>query len=250
MMTDGCCRHIAIIPGRAGSKGLPGKNRYLFDLTADFIQESHLFDRVIVTSDDQVLLEMAQRQGFEIRARPPELCTDEASMKQVFEDLVANMPIKPDDYLWFLALTLVFKDADDFRHAKDIIEKERPSSLCSFIPAGSHPYYCWRVDEKTGHMERFIDHDLYRRQDLPDAWEEYPYLYCIRADSLDQANSNLIRGDVYPIFLDQGQAERMVDVDEPKDFITWERTHPHHFHEWRERLADDVDLPGLSKKKS
>ena len=107
-----------------------------------------------------------------------------------------------------------------------------------------------RIVEETGHMERFVDHDLYRRQDLPDAWEEYPYLLCIRADAMEGANSNLIRGDAYPILFDSQQADLMVDVDEPKDLITWEQTHPQHFRSWRESLPDDVDLPGLNKKKS
>ncbi len=242
-------RHVAIIPGRAGSKGLPGKNRYLFGLTADFIHAAKFFDCVIVTSDDDMLLELARAEGFEAHHRAAELANDDASIKQVFEDIIANGLVEPTDYLWLIFIPLVYKNVEDFLMAKSILDKNTPASLCSFIPAQSHPLYCWRLDENSGRMERYIDHDLYRRQDLPDAWEEYPYLCAIRADAVEGANSCMIRNDTYPVTLDQHLAGQMVDVDEVKDFKKWQQTHPLQFQSWQDNLPEDATIHKLLKKK-
>ncbi len=242
-------RHIAIIPGRAGSKGLPGKNRIFFSLTVDFIRAADFFDRVIVSSDDPVLLEMARDKEFETRQRPAELASDEASIKQTFEDIVANVGVAPMDYLWLIFIPLVYKNVDDFLMAKGILDNKTPSSLCSFIPAQSHPYYYWRIDTNSGKMERYIDHDLYRRQDLPDAWEEYPYLCALRADAVERSNASMICSDTYPVIFDQPQADLMVDVDEVRDFSKWEQTHPLHFKAWRDKPLNNDEYQKWLKMK-
>lgn len=63
-------RHVAVIPARKGSRGIPGKNPALFGLTATLIGEAGFFDRVVVTSDDEALLDRARAEKFEIRRRP------------------------------------------------------------------------------------------------------------------------------------------------------------------------------------
>lgn len=241
-------RHIGLIPARAGSKGIPGKNRYLFCLTAEFIHRSGLFDHVVVASDDEVLLQLGAAEGFEVRRRPAGLAGDDTSLKLVFEDVVANTNIGSGDYVWSLLIPLVYKSVDDFAWAKAIVDEKRPSSLCSFVRAQSHPYYCWRFDEEAGRIERFIEHDVHRRQDLPEAWLEYQYLCCLRADSVAGCNSNLIRNDTYPVKLSADQFGRLVDVDTPEDFAVWRRRQPVLFDYWLGRLPAEVSLPGLERK--
>jgi len=240
-------RHIALIPARSGSKGIPGKNRYLFSLTAEFIHRSALFDHVVVSSDDDFLLEMGAGEGFEVRRRPAGLAGDDTSLKPVFEDVVANTNVGPQDYIWSLLIPLVYKSVDDFAWAKSIVDEKRPSSLCSFIRAQSHPYYCWRFDKDGGRIERFIEHDVYRHQDLPDAWLEYQYLCCLRADAVAGCNGNLIRNDTYPVKLSDAQFDRLVDVDTPEDFAQWRRRQPALFEYWLARLPAEVSLPGLER---
>lgn len=238
-------RHVALIPGRGGSKGIPGKNRYLFSLTAEFIHDTGLFDHVVVSSDDDILLKLGEAEGFEVRRRPPGLSGDDASLKPVFADVAANAEVGAEDYIWSLIVPLVYKNAGDFADAKAIVDEKRPTSLCSFIKARSHPYYCWRFDGEKGRIDRFIEHDIYRRQDLPEAWLEYQYLCCLRADAIAGANMNLIRNDTYPLKLSEEQFARLVDVDMPDDFANWQRVQPELFGHWLAGLPADVVLPGL-----
>ena len=57
-------KHIAVIPAREGSVGLPKKNQLLFDSTAKFLEKLNWISEVIVTSDDQIILDKAISNNF------------------------------------------------------------------------------------------------------------------------------------------------------------------------------------------
>ena len=74
----------ALALGRKGSKGFPGKNTtellghplaYYPMRAASFTPE---VDSVFLSTDDEILIEIAKQNGIEIIIRPPELCSDEA----------------------------------------------------------------------------------------------------------------------------------------------------------------------------
>jgi N-acylneuraminate cytidylyltransferase len=78
---------LALIPARGGSKGLPGKNLRLLHgkpLIAYSIlaaRSSSLVDRVIVSTDDPRIAEVAVEYGAEVPfMRPKELATDSSSI--------------------------------------------------------------------------------------------------------------------------------------------------------------------------
>jgi CMP-N,N'-diacetyllegionaminic acid synthase len=77
---------LAIIPARAGSKGVPGKNktriggRPLIDYTFAALERSSSVDAILLTTDDSEILDFYAGQDhiFLVR-RPPELATDDAT---------------------------------------------------------------------------------------------------------------------------------------------------------------------------
>jgi len=78
---------LALIPARGGSKGLPGKNLRLLHgkpLIAYSIlaaRSSSLIDRVLVSTDDPRIAEVAVEYGAEVPfMRPKELATDSSSI--------------------------------------------------------------------------------------------------------------------------------------------------------------------------
>lgn len=229
--------HIAVIPARAGSKGLPGKNRLLFPLLAAFVEKENLFDRVIVTSDDEVLLDMTVSRGWEARRRPDALALDSSCITDAFKDVAAHCSVGPGDYLWLVFIPLVYRDATDFRAAREIVDQEAPGSLCSFIPAHTHPFLCWRVDENSGKIAKFMENDLFNRQDFPPAWENYNYLSCVRVDELNRLNSNLLNNDTRPILLPMEKAAQFVELDELSDLDKWRDLHPQDYDRWRLTLS-------------
>jgi len=237
--------HIGVIPARKNSKGVPEKNRYLFGLLADFITDHKLFDRVIVTTDDEILLELAASRGFECHRRPDRLADDTASIKQAFEDLVDSVAFDPDDHLWLLFIPLVYRNIADFHEARKIVDQHDPSSFCSFMEAASHPYACWSIDRETGRVKHFIENDLYNRQDFPEAWENYNYLCSVKVRELPRANANLITADVHPYLMSPELANKMVEIDEPRDLRAWRFRHPGDYEGWAQSQAEDCPLLSL-----
>ena len=74
---------IAVIPARGGSKRLPGKNirpffgKPMMAWSIEAAKSSGVFDRIVVSTDDPAIAEVARQFGAEAPfTRPAELCTD------------------------------------------------------------------------------------------------------------------------------------------------------------------------------
>ena len=80
-------RNIAIIPARGGSKRIPHKNVKLFmgkPIIAYSIEtalSTHLFDEVMVSTDDLEIAEVARQYGASV----PFLRTEETAKQMLFE---------------------------------------------------------------------------------------------------------------------------------------------------------------------
>jgi hypothetical protein len=78
---------MSFIPARGGSKGVPGKNKKilgdkpLIAWTIEDALESRLFDRVIVSTEDEKIASISREWGAEVIMRPEELATDTADLQ-------------------------------------------------------------------------------------------------------------------------------------------------------------------------
>lgn len=201
-----------IIPARKGSKGFPFKNRKLMNITFDILP-SKCHD-VIVTSDDEVVLEEAAKRGFHIIDRSKELSSDTASVKDVLLDVIERM--KFDDYetiimLYLTYITRLWRDvikAVDFFNRNDGAQ----SLLCRY-KAETHPYLCaYEVEGNKG--KQIVEHDLYRRQDYPKVFEISHYIFIAFVDEIKKLNKNLYNENT--IFF---EIEKPIDVDYEEDFM-------------------------------
>lgn len=80
----------AILMGRKGSQGFPGKNMYkvlgrpLAAYPMIAAKECPEIDEVYLSTDDEKLMELARSTGVNVIVRPAELCTNEALGEDVY----------------------------------------------------------------------------------------------------------------------------------------------------------------------
>lgn len=213
-------KHVAFIPARKGSKGFKFKNRILFTHTANFINQIDWFDEVVVSTDDPVIKELASQYGYSIHLRPESLASDDVSIKDVFSDFLNNSDNKPDTHMWLFYLTVLYRSLDDFLTCKKLVEVDGAKSVCSFIKAKTHPYDSW-LYKKDKTLTKYIENDVYRRQDKPDAWEHYHYVCCFASDELNSLNSELVGQSTVPMFLDDETSAKLIEVDTEQDLDDW-----------------------------
>jgi len=214
-------KHIALIPARKGSVGFKFKNRFFFDNTADFIDDLNWFEEVIVSSDDEDILDKALKRKYLTHLRPDKLSGPSTSIKDVMCNVIKDMSVLPDTYIWLFYLPILYKNKIDFEKLMSMTLDTKSNSFCSFIVAKTHPFNCWKYNNKELKITQYIANDVYRRQDLPDAWEHYHYLCAFKAGCIDSLNSELISEDTIPIFLNEKTTDMLVEVDTPKDYDKW-----------------------------
>ena len=92
---------IAIIPARAGSKGLPGKNtaliagKSLVQLAIETALSIPEITRVIVTSDDVSVQKIASDLGAEVVVRPAELAQDNSPIELAILHAITELHLDP-----------------------------------------------------------------------------------------------------------------------------------------------------------
>lgn len=109
----------AIVPARAGSKGIPGKNLWAYDgvsLLARAIRLARHCDRVkrvIVSTDSAEMQAIAIAEGAECPAlRPGELATDAATSAAVVRHVIGSMAVT-SDHILLLQVTAPLRTLSD-----------------------------------------------------------------------------------------------------------------------------------------
>ncbi len=81
---------IAILMGRKGSKGFPGKNLHeicghpLAYYPMKAVKDCPGIDKIYLSTNDDKLMQIAKENDIEVIERPPHLCTDEALGEDVY----------------------------------------------------------------------------------------------------------------------------------------------------------------------
>ena len=80
---------LALIPARAGSKGIPNKNlaplgdKPLLHYTIEAAKQAACVDSIVLSSDGDAILEYGRTQGIKVLQRPKELALDSTTSDKV-----------------------------------------------------------------------------------------------------------------------------------------------------------------------
>jgi len=146
-------RVLAVIPLRGGSKGLPGKNirevagKPLFAWTWDEAKKSKYLDRIIVSTDDDEILDRVKQYGCDAPfKRPAELATDEAETIDVVIHALSIVE-RSYDYVVLLQATSPLRTVSDIDNCISLCEQRRATSVTSVCQVEKSPYWMYKVDE-------------------------------------------------------------------------------------------------------
>lgn len=173
---------LAVIPARGGSKSIPRKNtkeflgKPLLAWTVEVAKESGLFDRVILSTENEGIAEIGRAYGVEVPfLRPMELAEDTTLTGPVIQHAV--MWLKRHDG-WFPDFVMVLEPTSPARKALHILEaanllvESGAESVASIseIPQHYNPLkvLTLRNDRAIcGFDGTHIKDMIHRRQDLP-----------------------------------------------------------------------------------
>ena len=193
-----------------GSKGLPFKNRKLFEYTAKTIKEVHR--DVIVSSDDEEIEKLSKEHGFNFHKRSPNNSRDESSLKDVMEEVISDYKIDKNDIVVVLLLTSPGRNFKDIQKGLNFFKKHKCKSMLCRTPAKVSPYLLFYKNDLHG--EQVINHDLCRRQDYKECFQVSHFLCIFKVSELIRLNKNLLTQDTFFMDLDP---DSLVDIDTCED---------------------------------
>jgi CMP-N,N'-diacetyllegionaminic acid synthase len=219
-------RVLALIPARGGSKGVPRKNirivagRPLIEYTIETVLAArHLFHRIIVTTDDPEIAEIATRAGAEVPfLRPTELATDTARSIEVVQHATRFIEEQDGvrmDWIMLLQPTEPFRTPEDLAEALRIARAEKCDSVISVVQVFAvHPMLMKRIE--NGRLQPWCvdEPEGMRRQDYrPEAFMRNGAVYLTRRDVVMEKGS--LRGDDSRPYV--MSAERFISADTELD---------------------------------
>jgi len=227
-MAERVVRALGVIPARGGSKSVPRKNlhplcgRPLIAWTIGPSLRAKRLDRLIVSTDDAEIAEVARGLGAEVPfLRPASLAADDTPDLPVFQHLLAELRAREGyapDAVVHLRPTQPMRSAEEIDAVVDLWARSGADCVKSVRPVTEHPFKMYRV-----HGERlapYTDTEERRRRgpDVPRQSLEPVYLSAglidvIRRETIEAGSTE--GAAVVPYFADP---TRYVNLDSARDF--------------------------------
>ena len=219
---------LCVIPARGGSKRILRKSMRTFAgnpliyYTFVVAKQSAYLDCVVLSSDDQKVIEYAHTQDIDVPfRRPKELASDLASSSDVACHALSFLEKKNKfeyDYVCLLEPTAPLRTADDLDASLEKLILSEADSLMSLIPALCVSPY--RLRYVVDNVVTFFDKDKFmNRQQNPSKYKQ-TYLpgggiFCVKSELLKKEKS-LIAGNQTSFLM---KLYHGIDIDTIDDFI-------------------------------
>ena len=214
---------LGLIPARGGSKRIPRKNvrplcgKPLLQWSIDVALAAPSVDRVVVSTDDPEIAEIARAGGAEIPfLRPADLASDNASGIAPVLHALQQLPDVCDVLL--LQPTSPFRQVKDVEAIVDLHRQAGHDAVVSVTPSSKHPAWMYNLS-RTQLLEPLMPSpNVPCRQQLPPAYLLNGSLYLASRSLLEAKHSYLTTDTVGYVM----PAERSVDIDSQFDWIVAE----------------------------
>lgn len=174
---------LALITARGGSKGIPRKNiKLLANIplicwTIEVANKSKYIDRLILSSDDDEIISIAQESGCDVPfVRPSELASDTTPSMDVILHALSKLESDSFDYLLLLQPTSPFRNNSHIDNMIESFFKEDAKIMVSISKLKKHPYFMYEISH--GFLKPICKaHKITRRQDMPSSYQYNGAMY-------------------------------------------------------------------------
>jgi len=182
--------NICVIPARGGSKRIPRKNirdfcgKPMIAWPIRAAMDSGCFERIVVSTDDNEIAEVAEQTGAEAPfRRSAELADDHTPTVPVIADAIARLNIPDQTPVCCLYATSPFVTPDDLRAGLDRL-KDTGAPFVLSVTTYAFPIQRALRRDASGRVAMFDPaHMQPRSQDLEEAWHDAGQFYwgCARS---------------------------------------------------------------------
>ncbi len=215
--------NIGIIPARGGSKRIAGKNikpfagKPIIGWVIEAAATSGLFERIIVSTDDDEIAAVAVEYGAEVPfLRPPELADDHTGIVEVVQHAIAWMREEniPVEYVCCMLATAPFLQPDVLSQAlKRLIELQAQYAFS--VTEYAFPIQRAIRINSNGRVEALWPENIATRsQDLEDVYHDAGQFYWGTTQAWGQGQA-IFSGDSVPIRLPRYLVQ---DIDTTEDW--------------------------------
>lgn len=215
---------LYLIPARAGSKGLPGKNvkllgeKPLIVHTIDFVLENiKPEDELCISTNDENVLSIAANLGIHVPfKRPEELASDTANSYDVIMHALNyyesnNMFF---DFVMLLQATSPFRIQQDFDNVIQTYNNEI-EMVVSVKKVKDNPYFNLFEENEFGFLDKSKRGNFQRRQDIPDVFAFNGSMYLMKVSALKEKTLSEFK-KIKKVIMPE---ERSVDIDTMADWV-------------------------------
>jgi CMP-N-acetylneuraminic acid synthetase len=212
---------LAIIPARGGSKRLPRKNilnlggKPLIGWSIEAALGSRYIDKIVVTSDDDNILKIAEQYHVKIIKRPPKLASDTALTYDVVKHTIETIQ-KKYDYIVLLQPTSPLRNNLHIDDAIESLFNKNADAIVSVTETDHSPLWS-NILPENGSMENFLRRDILqkRSQELEKYYRINGAIYIVDTNILLKDKTIFPKKNIYAYIMDRFTS---IDIDEKIDF--------------------------------
>ena len=213
--------YLAIIPARMGSKGIPGKNvkllggQPLIAFTIDQALTSTRLSKIVISTDDPMVIDIAASYGIEAVHRPSALAMDNTPMSSVISHVAKKFT--SFSHLVILQPTSPLRSTDDIDAVINQAERTGCPSVISVTEVKNHPYWTFKKDSNERLLPFCEEIELAKfptRQSLEKVYALNGAIYCVERSWFMETGKLIGQESLgYEMPL-----SRSIDIDSPEDW--------------------------------
>lgn len=215
--------NIAIIPARGGSKRIPRKNikefhgKPLIAYSIEAAKKSNCFDKIIVSTDDNEIAEIALKYGAEIPfLRPKDISNDHATTMDVIQHAL-NWYKEQEKHIEYACCIYATAPFISSLSIKKGLKALTTGNFNYAFSATSFPFPIQRAFSlnSNGTTQMFNPENLNTRsQDLVEAYHDAGQFYWGKSDAF-LTKKNIFSENSYAVILPRNTVQ---DIDTPEDW--------------------------------